>query len=637
MLCTPRCTNDLKDYDPDGRPIIVSIEISDHPPRTRCYKCGSTHVEAVCHHCHRAMCSSHISSVVDAQENLLSAEFTDLGLKQTCGEIPFHCEFCYHIVPLYDATLIIYGIVIILVALLLSFDTPVRFINGLIGIGIIWLGISINKINAKEAMKSRPPLPLLPQFSTIAIQETLRARIDLDPKGAYSDPIRAANGKLDVAASFGKAEQDQLEQYRKKYRLSENQNIPFSAGFVALQSRAGIDFFNIPPGNRHTILALTDIDVKHYETQEWRIPRKYDLTKTITSFPVRIVPSLIQATDRRALDLEIQWVGPSIDTNKIVIDKIDLLKLSVPARWGQIDHAGGGMVEHGTLVRGDPVNTIKWSNLLITDGERRKRQRIFSISFENAVKENDSIQGKLEVIFKGALSGIEGIDLFNPLGGRWRGNAGDISTKLIIDFELSLANLRYQDFRVVPDLNVEGDKDKLEPLVFKGLIPDHNTVIKLTNAISENDYYIKRIIENPPRTGEQANRVNRYWDIAGREYDGVYPIDFHLVVSGETIKREEFRTPLGITKVSLTVRGIYANENMKDKIEASWERLCHLICTTLEELLRAKASQIDGKTERITFMKKQLDDAFELLKVGRLSEAAFLKIRSEIEKVLESL
>jgi hypothetical protein len=274
---------------------------------------------------------------------------------------------------------------------------------------------------------------------------------------------------------------------------------------------------------------------------------------------------------------------------------------------------------------------------LITEIERKKRQRIFSISFEDTVEESDFIQGTLEVIFKGALSGVKDIDVFNPLGERREGRTADIDTKLTIDFELSLAGLRYQDFRVVPDLNVEEDKDKLEPLAFSGWPPDHNTVITLANKISENDYYVKRIIENPPRTGEQANRVNRYWDIAGRRYDGVYPIDFHLVLSGETIKGEEFRTLLGIIKVSLTVRGIYADEETKNKIEASWERLRHIICATLEQILGAKSSQADGKTERITFIKKRVDDAFELLKAGRLSEAAFLKIRAEIEKALESL
>jgi hypothetical protein len=585
------------------------------------------------------MCSSHISSVVDAKNNLLSAEFKNIGFKQPDGETPAHCEFHYHIIPLYDATLIIYGIAIIVLALLLSFDIPVRLISLLIGVCIVCLGILINLINTEEAIKFRPSLPLLPQFSTLAIHETTRARIDLDPKGEYSIFIRAANGFLDIASHFGKTEQDQLERYRNKYKLSENTNIQFSAGFVGLRCRSGINFFNIPPGNRYTILTLDGIDIKRYETKEWRVTRKYDLSKTITvkSFPIRIVPSLIQATARRALDLEIQWAGPFIDTNKITIDKIDRFDLVVPARWGQIDTAGGGMVVPRTLVTGEPVHAIQWDNLLITEEECRRHQRIFSISFENPMEESDSIHGRLEVVFKGALSGIEGIDLFTPLGRCREGLVADISTKLIMDFELSLARLRYQDIRVVPDLNLKEDQDKLELLTFHGLMPDHITVIALTNEISRNDYYIKRIIENPPRTGEQANRVNRYWDIAGRKYDGVYPIDFHLVLSGETIKGEEFRTFLGVTKVSLMVRGTYADEKMKNMIENSWEGLRYIICDTLEELRKMKSLQVEGKTERIAFIKKQLDDAFKLLKAGRLSEAAYLEIRSEIEKALESL
>jgi hypothetical protein len=622
----------------------MSIEIISHPPRTRCYKCGSTRINAVCHHCHRAMCSLHISSVVDIHGNLLSAEFSDLGLKQVCGETPIHCEFCYYVVHPRDLTLIIGGIAIIFAALLLSFDTPVKLATGLIGMGLIWLGGIINKLYKEEAIKFRPPLPLLPQFSAFAIQETIRAKIKLDSTGDYSVPIYSANGGLDIAANFGKVEQDQLEQYQRKYKLSTDQNVQFCAGFVALRCSSGIDYFNVPSGNNNTVLALFGKDMKRYESEEWYKTRKYDLAKRVTNIPIRIVPSLIQATARTALDLEIQWTGPEINTNRIVIDKIDRFDLLVPARWGQINNAGGGMVQPETLLSGDPVNAIRWRNLLITEDEHKKRQRIFSISFEDTVEETDVIQGSLEVLFKGALSGVEGIDLFNPLG-RSREVKTDISTKLMIKFELSLANLRYQDFRVVPDLNNKEDKDRLEPLSFLGVIPDHHTVIKLTNAISENDYYIKRIIENPPRTGEQANRVNRYWDIAGRQYDVVYPIDFHLVLSGESIKREEIRAHSGMTKVSLTIRGTYASKDMKDKIESSWVRLAHIICTTLEELSREKSStqasdlnQADRQAELIlAFITKRLNEMFELVKVGRFSEAIFLQTRSEIEKALESL
>ena len=61
---------------------------------------------------------------------------------------------------------------------------------------------------------------------------------------------------------------------------------------------------------------------------------------------------------------------------------------------------------------------------------------------------------------------------------------------------------------------------------FPEVIPNDDTVIRLTNVLSEQGYYIKRIIENPRRSGPRANLIRRYWDIAGRHYSGVYPIDF---------------------------------------------------------------------------------------------------------------
>ena len=46
------------------------------------------------------------------------------------------------------------------------------------------------------------------------------------------------------------------------------------------------------------------------------------------------------------------------------------------------------------------------------------------------------------------------------------------------------------------------------------MIPNDEMVIGLTNALSEN-YYVKRVIEHPPRSGGRADHVQRYWDIAG--------------------------------------------------------------------------------------------------------------------------
>jgi hypothetical protein len=143
---------------------------------------------------------------------------------------------------------------------------------------------------------------------------------------------------------------------------------------------------------------------------------------------------------------------------------------------------------------------------------------------------------------------------------------------------LSLASIRYQDVLIVPEH--EGKDDERDTDKFC-VIPDDEMVIKLTNALSEDNYYVKRVIEHPPRSGGRADHVQRYWDIAGRRYQGVYPIEFHLVVTGEEIHRGDIRPVAGTTKVRTVVQGAYTDDEMKESIERASEGLRDLTRKTL--------------------------------------------------------
>jgi hypothetical protein len=123
------------------------------------------------------------------------------------------------------------------------------------------------------------------------------------------------------------------------------------------------------------------------------------------------------------------------------------------------------------------------------------------------------------------------------------------------------------------------------PREFLEVIPNDETVIRLTHALSEEGYYIKRVIENPRRSGARANLIRRYWDIAGRRYAGVYPIDFHIILTGEEIHRGGIRAHSGTTKACITVQGSYANPDMRNRVEVEWDRLYDLTDRTLESLL----------------------------------------------------
>jgi hypothetical protein len=169
-----------------------------------------------------------------------------------------------------------------------------------------------------------------------------------------------------------------------------------------------------------------------------------------------------------------------------------------------------------------------------------------------------------------------------------------VKTHVVLDFELSLANTRYQEVRLVPDRKLPEDQERREPDDPFPVVPNDETVIRLTNALSGQDqdqdqdqdqeYYIKRIIENPPRSGPRANLIRRYWDIAGRRYIGVYPIDFHIILTGEEINRGAIRAHSGTTRACITVQGSYANTYMRGLVEKEWDRLHRLTVETLRSL-----------------------------------------------------
>lgn len=116
--------------------------------------------------------------------------------------------------------------------------------------------------------------------------------------------------------------------------------------------------------------------------------------------------------------------------------------------------------------------------------------------------------------------------------------------------------------------------------------PTVETVLALTTALShhEQNFYVRWTVENPPHTGDEANIVNRYWDIGGRFYQGVYPIDFHLVLTGAVTQKPGTNLFQGDTMVALTVQGAFHNDDTKDKIVDVWVRLRKLVIDTLESL-----------------------------------------------------
>ena len=221
---------------------------------------------------------------------------------------------------------------------------------------------------------------------------------------------------------------------------------------------------------------------------------------------------------------------------------------------------------------------MEWRQLLPTGQQRHARQLKLMIRFEGKISSEDQVSGRLEATMKGALSGLDRVRLYSSLGkrrGDWHGAA--IRTRIEADFTLSLRSIRYQDVLIVPERQARENGDNADQFA---VIPNDDMVIALTNALSK-DYYVKRVIEHPPRSGGRADHVQRYWNIAGRRYDGVYPIEFHMVLTGEEIHRGGVRPMAGTTKIAIVVQGAYTNDDMKAHIKGEWDALHDLTRETM--------------------------------------------------------
>jgi hypothetical protein len=248
-----------------------------------------------------------------------------------------------------------------------------------------------------------------------------------------------------------------------------------------------------------------------------------------------------------------------------------------------------------------------------TEDERKARQLKLMIRFEDQIEPEDQISGRLETAMKGALSGLDGVRLFSSLGKRrddWRG--ATIRTRVEADFQLSLASIRYQDVLIVPQREAKEDDSDTDKFC---VIPDDEMVIELTNALSEESYYVKRVIEHPPRSGGRADHVQRYWDIAGRRYEGVYPIEFHMVVTGEEIHRGDIRPVAGTAKVRIVVQGAYTDDEMKERIDQECRDLRGLTRKTLNGLASRRPGTTWSDSARAT--SRQAHDGTDPSRAGR--------------------
>lgn len=569
---------------------LMEVSIERRAPQVRCYQCGSATVRALCHHCWRPGCARHVVSVPGWTDRLLSSEGSGPGLARTRA---VHCSDCDHTAAGHRLALGLTG------AAAVAAGVITIWLNLVAGAALIVAGAAVAgwayQDLRRHAAKAQASLPLLvhPKADTVRLAEKLRARITLGADGTYSTDPGPVDGQLTAVLVLGRADRDRLTHYLRKHPSGSGRDVSFTAGRLVLRSHADVPGVPDLPGPVVALDGSTgSLPVFRAEephaSSSWTLQRTYqvpadpDRRATV----IWITPSFVPGSDRQAIELDIGWVKAGRDDKPLSLDVVDLLILRFPAAWGKVQQVseraiqGGGPADAAGSARG----WVQWRQVTPTEDQRAARQLTLMIRFERAIDttrpDENMISGRVEATLNGTLSGIEGVGWYGALGRRRSLVGTSIKTRVEADFTLSLASIRYQDIQIAPDRTAQDgdDSGQVEEFV---VIPNADTVIELTNALSEQGYYLKRVIENPPRSGGRANHVQRFWDIAGRRYDRVYPMDFHLVLTGEEIHRGDIRPERGTTKVQIVVQGACTDDSMRDRIDEEWKALRALTEATL--------------------------------------------------------
>ena len=657
----------------------MSIEVIAQAQRVRCYECQDTAVDMVCHHCGRAMCKHHgparPAEGVDAQN--LEYEGLDLSPASAPG---VHCQDCLHYIrtsrwmTALGVLLAIISAILLLVLIASDGQTCLMGLSAVALLGGIGLAVGGGYLRrrryAEQLLADRLPFPLVGGGAGVAITESTHGRIELSADGRYTSQTEPLRGELSVTLQFGPRDRQRIEAYSRQYNFSRVADIPYNAGFVVLAGRPAIRLDDpgvFAKGTANTIPLTGKVGDHTFlvsegrEGSQWAGRWGYSVLTDEDGLhlPVQIVPALIQEGAGRGIGLAVQISSrgaspfrmPSFaQVEELVVHAAQSLGrvegVDPPAIIGTGDPGGGAD-------DAPPTQTITWKNVVLDADEQAERRKSFSISFRNPVEPETVLTGRLRVRFSGTLSGLDRVDLFNPTGKKWEYKGPTRRTYIDVDFRLDLAGLRFQE-----PISVEGR------VVREQVVPDNTMITALTNAISEDGFYVKRIIENPPRTSKtDAHITNRYWDVAGRFYEGVYPIDFHLVFTGEEVHGRS-RPYLGKTQIDFVVQGAVADEEMRGHVTNLRDRLERLINSTLDEIpvMVAEAPPAAGlapappeaaarawepapqpvgpppglgpQPARLQARLEKLDDA---LLDGRISEGRYEEMRSRIEAELARL
>jgi hypothetical protein len=531
-------------------------------------------------------------------------------------------------------------------------------INGLLGgvlltVGVVRLVIRTvlgMRRRAEHAARERPELVLNPNVRRVKTRERIKGSARFTDERRCVRKVEEVVGSVTLEGNWSRNHRSVLDNHRRRTKtdptsVTAGHVVLHGPGRVEFRSARGAHVVGGPALLLEPILADQPVlsGSNGHGNTRWQPKFQYDISPPSEGWklPVWVTPNIAAYSDRHVLELHVQWstrgdagVDPGVPLRSIAV-----FELSVPASWGDVEHIDtrGGDATIGQPIpdeaSGIGLRKLTWKKIPFEGGSDRGSTRL-AVRFSDQIELDHTLEGRIEARFEGAVSGLTRIDMYRTDGrpAHLNGSRKPI-TVVDVDLSLHMKGLRYQEHRAVPDRARAADIQRREDEKFPDVVPDHRTVALLTNTLAAEGYYIIRVLENPAQSSSRPGALNRLWDLAGRYYEGVYPIDFHLVLSGEEIHKGTNVT--GETTVTLTVHGSYANDDMERRVVEEWTRLWKRIRSSVgdathgpgggprvaEQPLDASSSELARLRSVIITVLRQISDAA----AGKRIDAALAK------------
>ena len=570
----------------------MKLNVEPRMSEINCYLCASQNVALLCHRCKRAMCPLHGPSLppkLRFYEQVEDIEYSQLGLTEIGqADEAVHCYDCRHDTISYEPVfylLGLFGLIIVVSSFAISFLLLALFfflMGSAFGLVSAWGVLTEHNWRRYRMQLYRPPLPVFGRAASITVTEQVKGKAELTDTGRYSMQATSVRGLLNFSLLFAFHDQERLGKYLLKYQLPGHASIWFHAGFLTLYGLRNFYIENANGEQFETITLVGQVADQPFlaspataREAKWstKCGYKFQLDKQFTSgLPIQIIPTLISEQGALAIELLVQ-TNPKLDLNTLFQPVVTELKLELPVLLGEIENITPVPESLGQEIE---PNRVTWRNMQLQESNSMYSQNFyvrFTSNVDNNLEPTGVARGKITVGFSGALSGLDDVMWFTSLGNKLVANKTITSkyTDVEINFEFNLDGLRVR--------RTYYESRRIEQTI----IPSHEMITRLVNAMSDNNVYVQRVIENPAHTNRaNAEIMNRLWVITGRRYKKALPIDLRVVVIGQEHYKETDIPYSGHARFEIATQGTTVENSTYNDVTQLAEDIVQIIQCTPE-------------------------------------------------------